>query len=339
MPRKTAWNWYDPRVIDPTFASLRDVAEAALRPSVAGTARCALLGYPNHANPGDSAIWLGAKRWLAASVVRVAYQCDRHFYDAAALATACPDGPIFLIGGGNFGDLWPDEQAFRERVLRDFPDRSVVQLPQSVLFKDRASTERFRTALKRPGPFTAYVRDADSKKRFEDAFDAEATLCPDMAVFLGERRRPTPPTTDVVRLLRGDRESMSRRSSGPDAWMHSPSDPAVLALRTLGAAKARMPLPRLAAGIAARLYDPVAESRVAFAERTLARGRVVVTDRLHGHIMSLALGIPNVVVDNSYGKVHSFIREWTKDSPLVACATNPDEADVLARKFLAKSSV
>ncbi len=29
-------------------------------------------------------------------------------------------GPIFLQGGGNLGDLWPNHQAFRERVAAAF---------------------------------------------------------------------------------------------------------------------------------------------------------------------------------------------------------------------------
>jgi pyruvyl transferase EpsO len=61
---------------------------------------------------------------------------------------------------------------------------------------------------------------------------------------------------------------------------------------------------------------------------------VVVTDRLHGHILALLLGIPHVVLDNSYGKLHHFIRTWTHASPLVRMAAAPDEATALARELL-----
>jgi len=37
----------------------------------------------------------------------------------------------------------------------------------------------------------------------------------------------------------------------------------------------------------------------------------VVTDRLHGHIVSVILKIPNVFLPNSYGKNERFYREWT----------------------------
>jgi pyruvyl transferase EpsO len=49
--------------------------------------------------------------------------------------------------------------------------------------------------------------------------------------------------------------------------------------------------------------------------RTLAAGRVVVTDRLHAHLLSLLLGIPHGVLDNSYGKLFRFLDAWTGDAP------------------------
>ena len=39
----------------------------------------------------------------------------------------------------------------------------------------------------------------------------------------------------------------------------------------------------------------------------------VVTSRLHGHIFSCLLGLPNEVCDNSYGKNTGYYHQWTKD--------------------------
>ncbi|WP_276524270.1 polysaccharide pyruvyl transferase family protein, partial [Enterobacter hormaechei] len=51
--------------------------------------------------------------------------------------------------------------------------------------------------------------------------------------------------------------------------------------------------------------DPTARARrrVERGLRLLSRGERIVTDRLHGHILSLLLGIPHVVLDNDYGKL------------------------------------
>ena len=45
----------------------------------------------------------------------------------------------------------------------------------------------------------------------------------------------------------------------------------------------------------------------------LSTGGLVVTDRLHAHILSLLLDIPHVLLDNSYGKVAGFADQWTGD--------------------------
>jgi len=39
----------------------------------------------------------------------------------------------------------------------------------------------------------------------------------------------------------------------------------------------------------------------------------VITTRLHGHIFSCLLEIPNVVCDNSYGKNSSYAKLWTQN--------------------------
>lgn len=40
-------------------------------------------------------------------------------------------------------------------------------------------------------------------------------------------------------------------------------------------------------------------------------GRLVVTDRLHAHVLAGLMGVPHIVVDNSYGKVAAIHGEYT----------------------------
>ncbi|MFM8220662.1 MAG: polysaccharide pyruvyl transferase family protein, partial [Planctomycetaceae bacterium] len=100
--------------------------------------RCALALYPDHWNAGDAAIWWATKRLLGELGVGVDYACDPWNYDPRALRAALPDGPILLLGGGNFGDVYPREQSLRIRILADFPERRIIQLPQSILFRSPA---------------------------------------------------------------------------------------------------------------------------------------------------------------------------------------------------------
>ncbi|MEG8022012.1 polysaccharide pyruvyl transferase family protein [Sphingomonas aerolata] len=64
-------------------------------------------------------------------------------------------------------------------------------------------------------------------------------------------------------------------------------------------------------------YERLARARVARGLTLLSRGRQIVTDRLHAHILALLLGIPHVALDNEYGKLSAYIAAWTAPSPLL----------------------
>ena len=43
---------------------------------------------------------------------------------------------------------------------------------------------------------------------------------------------------------------------------------------------------------------------------------VVITSRLHGHILSCLVDTPSQIIDNSYGKNLSYYNQWTKSLDL-----------------------
>jgi pyruvyl transferase EpsO len=82
-------------------------------------------------------------------------------------------------------------------------------------------------------------------------------------------------------------------------------------------------------------YDWQARLRVRFGCQLLGSARVVITDRLHAHILSLLLGIPHVILDNNYGKLRHFCDTWgTLSSPFVRWAESSAKAFATAREFL-----
>jgi pyruvyl transferase EpsO len=58
----------------------------------------------------------------------------------------------------------------------------------------------------------------------------------------------------------------------------------------------------------------------------LSRGEAVFTDRLHGHILSVICGIPDVAFDNATGKVSAYHRQWLTGVEGSAVASSADEA-------------
>src|SRR3546814_1477592 len=90
----------------------------------------ALVDFPDHSNVGDSAIWLGEMAWLDGNGRLPIYSAALNNFSETDLLRAAPQGPILIHGGGNFGTTWPKHEALRLKLLRAFPGRSIVQLPQ-----------------------------------------------------------------------------------------------------------------------------------------------------------------------------------------------------------------
>ena len=306
--------------------------------------RVALINFPNHANAGDAALWLGELACLHRIGARIIYRASWASYRAADLARVLrPRDTILIHGGGNFGDLYLHNQAVtRMRVLESFPDHRTIQLPQSIWFRDEANRDRLRACCEAHRDFTLLVREEQSLMMAQRDFRVPTQLCPDMVFALGVLPRRAAPRTDILWLARRDVESTG--------YAPPPSDTSLEVIDWLA------PLPdEPPARLDFRLTAPLNRKLHALAQNEgathgwqrrllgatfmtmargwtergcciLARGRVVVTDRLHGHILALQQGIVHVVIDNSYGKLRAVYHTWTHASPITRFAANANEA-------------
>ena len=290
--------------IDVVLAPLADRAQGS--PFV-------LLDFPDHSNVGDSAIWLGETAWLRQELGRMpAYIC-RQEAEWSVLERNAPEGTIFLHGGGNFGDIWPSQQLFRETVLERYKGRPVVQLPQSIHFNDPAAIERTAARIAAHGAFTLLVRDQRSLELARSRFDCSVALCPDMAFCLGPQQRSSTPIVPVLMLLRTDLERRSeaieptRLPSGwkVDDWLtDTPNLYKRARVKTYLGALSRLQW-REVYGPAHEVSkaENLANSRLRRGVGMLSEAAFIITDRLHVHILATLLGIPHVCLDNSYGKI------------------------------------
>jgi len=310
--------------------TLGERLEHTVRPLLAGVTRVALLDVPTHQNVGDSAIHLGTLALLRRAGVRVCYACSLETYARGTLARRLGDGVILLSGGGSLGDVWPLHQQLRERVLADFPNVPIIQLPQSLHFSDPGALARARTAFGAHRRLTLLLRDDRSLAAARRAFDAPSDVCPDLAFALGPLPRPAAPRARIVWLARRDREAAPQTHAGSHPtfdWAAHRASP-LSRVERLGHRVTSLH-PRLEPythGPLMRLGVIASRERLRGGCAMLAAGDTVITDRLHGHILSLMLGIPHAVLDNSYGKVRSFYETWTRDAPIVQWAETPADA-------------
>lgn len=304
-----------------TALRLKDVLRETLAPLLPRGEPYALLDYPAYANIGDSAIWLGAIELLREHGAGApAYTCSAQTYDAATLRRLVGSGPILITGGGNFGDLYEANQSMRERVVCDFADNRVVQLPQTLRYEREEALAASRQVFAAHPDFTLAVRDETSLALARDELGVRTLLAPDLAFALAPLPRPEPHGDHVVWLLRADDESR-RDGELPDGvetvdWPRNPRRGLSGIQRKLSRRVGKAPSRRtLLANLLRRTYDPMAQRRLDRGCAILGAGRAVVTDRLHGHILCVLMGLPHVVLDNSYGKNRAFLEAWTQDAP------------------------
>ena len=320
-------------------SALRKRIRDSIQPLVPQRFECAVVDFPDHPNVGDSAIWAGELAWLADVRAEIRYRCDVKTYNRWQLDRALgPGGIIFIHGGGNLGDLWVRHQRLRERVIQDFPDRTIIQFPQTIHFRDREAIARTRAVFDAHPDLTLLVRDEPSLQFARAEFRARTLLCPDMAFYIGSMPRPGPPRVDVLWLQRQDRESAEGQGAALEPgwatcdWLSGDFTVQPRIRRLLWRVAAHEPRRlHLTARLIGGTYDWQARQRVLFGCRLLTRGRVVITDRLHGHILCLLLNVPHVLLDNNYGKVRHFREAWTVSAANVRWAGSGREAVAAAQ--------
>ena len=335
---------------------LKDLAaaiDARLAPLLSGHSRCALFGFPTGANVGDSALWVAETSWLERAGIDVVYACNRFTYSRSRLRRELKDGVILWHGGGNLGDLWPVAQAFREQVISESHDNPIVQLPQSVTFRDPRNAERAAGIMNQHPNLKLLARDPASLERAHEIFAVECSLCPDMAFALDLPEQRSRASRDVLWLMRDDIESAEGNGETPTGeltldWLSDvPSQlrrpwttySGYTANRWFSAGIRRWPrwLPAPSRAVAAT-YNRRARQRLDRGWRTLMLGRVVVTNRLHGHILACILGQPHVVLGDRYGKLRSFYDKWSSEFSVARFADTYEEAHTLARELLTEYS-
>jgi exopolysaccharide biosynthesis predicted pyruvyltransferase EpsI len=332
--------------VDDANARHRERLFELYRPLIDPSRPVALVDFQDTKNCGDHAIWLGQRTLLRELGVEVVHECGHEDYDKAAMAKALGKGTILISGGGSFGDLYPDYMILKLNVLKDFPDNEIIFFPQTAMFFTNAVLDMTVAAVAKHGKVTLTARDLLSHRTLTTAFGdkARVVLAPDMACMLTHLKRDVEPVFDVVWISRDDGESTgglrpqfaSGLSLKPRRFkLEDFDDP--IKIDALG----RVGGPTLFATDWYRLMvddqsleidypkltmEQRSQVWVARAVRLLSLGKVVVTDRLHGHILCTLIGVPHILLNNSYGKNFAYFESWSRPSATGRLAASPERA-------------
>ncbi|EEB06382.1 pyruvyl transferase Pvg1 [Schizosaccharomyces japonicus yFS275] len=297
-----------------------------------GIKYAAIINFPDYPNKGDSAIYVGERELLKDLGIETVYMCaSLNDYSREALQNSLEGKDPKLVamafqGGGNFGDLYPDHQALRMQVARDFPDIRIVSFPQSIWFNSEDYLNQTREVYSAHSDLRLAARDRESYGRGVNYFGLtnDLALVPDIVFYLGPHPelRNQEVTTDVLVLARRDNEGGQKH--GNEQLYTSQFSAANLTYRIDDWLDWDPP----SATDPEATFEQKGLDRYYAGTEFLARSNYLIADRLHAHVLSLLLGIPHVVVETSkMGKVRQYHYTWLRDctQPGVSAVVDSEE--------------
>jgi len=269
------------------------------------------VDVPIHFNIGDLLIDAGTQ--ALAMLCNAKYAGRISLLDAKYLLKKQVDNStiIALHGGGNFGDIYPLHQQLRLDMIEAFPDNEIIVLPQSVHFDDPASFKRHANLLNRHQNLKIYARDQYSADFLSQEVQPEKVgLLPDLAFLLRPERTTLHASGDTLTFRRKDKESSFDHGAPASSfdWSDLITEHDIRRQK-----KVKRLLKKSWPWLRARGHTQQLQLRDQLIQRAIeqfSNFKVIDTDRLHGLILAILLGIPAVPRDNNYGKIARYKSTW-----------------------------
>jgi pyruvyl transferase EpsO len=291
-----------------------------------------LYDIPNHRNIGDQLIYQGELDFLS----RLPHKCLSSCSVSYNFLPTPKTDLILLHGGGNFGDIYPLHQNFREKIIRNNLDKEIILFPNSVQFRSQDALAKTAAVFNAHPRLTICARDAFSfellKKYF---FNCKVIALPDMA-FCSNYAPTTKPSKPLAIIQRTDVELQEEDLILPEGdfevidWLtfqDSLDEKLHLYYYSLNRRISEFVLRLLNRNSIYGLF-PLRKQKefINIGIKQLSQYEFVISTRLHGHILALLLGIPSIMVDNNYGKNKRYFKSWLPEMPNSHFASSVSEA-------------
>lgn len=287
--------------------------------------------YPLHLNVGDLLIYAGTEAFFSDYGIQIRLRrCLQSFDIQEVKKFVNPNTTLICHGGGNFGDLYPLIQKMREDIVQAFPNNRVIVMPQTAHFSNQVAMEKSARIFSAHKNCHLFARDTATFNLLKTHFSPYVKLSPDMAHQLYGRlttkkaAEVVTSTPNILYFLRKDIEKSQleqsiRATLSADAHIKDWED--LLTEKDHQFEKLCGRLARIAntlnlGFLKNKVNDMWYKQSLDVIERMrqiFVSYDVVVTSRLHGHIFSCLLEIPNEVCDNSYGKNLGYYNQWTNE--------------------------
>ncbi|NPC94238.1 pyruvyl transferase [Bacillus sp. WMMC1349] len=276
---------------------------------------------PSHDNLGDHAIALASKTFAETEfpdfeIIEITIN-DIYKHAKALRRIRHPEDMVFIIGGGNMGDLYRNEEWTRRFIMKKFKHYKIVQLPATAHFsethKGQKELKKAKKIYNAHPQLLLMARDETTYQFMEKNFPNKTIIKqPDMVLYLKKEQQCE--RTGVLVCLRDDKESFLKKEERQ-------------LLQTIIRAEYRE-VSTFTTTIGKRVSRFSREKELNKLWDKLRNAEVVITDRLHGMIFCAITGTPCVVIRSFDHKVLEGFN-WLKDNPMIKMVENPETSEVI----------
>jgi exopolysaccharide biosynthesis predicted pyruvyltransferase EpsI len=300
------------------------------------TFKCVFLDLPYYTNIGDILIWHGTENFIKHTGLKCFYRSSFLTFSRKKMQNiSCNETLILLQGGGNFGDLWENNQNFRREIIRNYPDNPIIILPQTVFYINNDKLKFDAQLFAKHKKLTICARDNKSYQILKENFQNEVILVPDMAFHIPTdelKKFHAKQENKTLFLKRNDKElndAIDYSKIIPETEIDIRDWPS-MGKRMISSYFMRIFLSvnRRTSNLFSFFTDIYASyffkpSLIKIGVKFIGKYNKVYTTRLHGAILCFLLEKPCVFFDNSYGKNNAFFETWLSDSGEIIFFSSP----------------
>jgi len=281
-----------------------------------------LLDVPYYNNIGDHLIWQGEKMLIS----KCKFKCMGSYSFETFIFPIIDKNKIIIIsGGGNFGDLWLELQAFKKKIIQTYPNNKIIILPQTVFYQSNNNAIQDSKLFQKHTNIILCVRDYVSYEYLNEYFPKlNKILLPDMAFCLDfTQLKSLKQTKDILVVRRNDIE---RKEFDTDTFKIGNFEIRDWPCMEIGYS------PNFIVKIFYFLYSKNYKTNLFWAKilnwyansiyhnhlinlgiKFVSSYKYIYSNRLHVSILSILLNKQCTMLDNSYSKNKNFYLTWLTD--------------------------
>lgn len=283
-----------------------------------------LMGAPEYGNLGDHAIAFATRNFMTDNFNNFDYfeitENDILFSIREVQQLIKEDDILLLQGGGNFGDLYPDQNKIRDIVLNSFKRNKKIMMPQTIYF----SNEEILSPNFCTNSLVLCAREYKSYEIMNRVFNGKVLYTPDIVLSLFNK---IPITTieersGVLLCLRDDKERNTNINI-------EKSIQGYLDKRFNTIEKVSTVLD----------HDVLIEQRERELEKLIIKfslAELIITDRLHGMIIAAITKTPCIVFSTFNHKItESF--EWVRSLGFIELCEDTEHFESCVKQVLLRN--